>query len=91
MERRVSRRCSFQVRLAKTYGLVISDFKMAPMSGLDLLRAVRADEALRATRYILTTASMDPQTVLSAKRAGVDSYLLKPFTPKQLVQKLEAL
>jgi two-component system chemotaxis response regulator CheY len=65
---------------AKPYGLVISEMNMKPMGGLALLRAVRAGQMLRDTIFILTSASLSPENVIAAKRAGVDNYLLKPFT-----------
>ena len=64
---------------------------MEPMGGLDLLRTVRADPDLKATPFILTTASRAPDIVFAAKRLGADHYLLKPFTPKQLAEKIEII
>jgi two-component system chemotaxis response regulator CheY len=75
----------------KVYGLVISDLQMEPMGGLQLLRAVRADEKLRRIPFIMTSASMEAPHVVAAKHAGVDAYLLKPFTPTQLKAKLDAV
>ena len=73
------------------YGLVISDLDMQPMNGLHLLRAVRADAALQRTPFILTTASMAGENIIAARHAGVDAYLLKPFTPEALKAKIEAV
>jgi two-component system chemotaxis response regulator CheY len=75
----------------KSYGLVISDLNMEPLGGLDLLRKVRSDSELNAIPFILTTASRAPDSVLAAKRLGADNYLLKPFTPKQLAEKIETI
>lgn len=75
---------------AKRYGLVISDLNMEPMSGLDLLRAVRADEAIKNTPFILTTANASSATAVAAKRAGVSTYIVKPFGPAVLKEKVEA-
>jgi two-component system chemotaxis response regulator CheY len=82
---------ALQMMQDKPYGLVISDVNMEPMGGLDLLRTVRADPGLKATPFILTTASRAPDTVFAAKRLGADHYLLKPFTPKQLAEKIEII
>lgn len=69
---------------AKRYGLVLSDLNMQPMNGLELLREVRTDPDLKPTPFILTTTSLHAASVVAAKRAGVDTYLLKPFTVSQL-------
>ena len=74
----------------KTYDLVISDLNMDGMSGLKLVRAVRQDPQLCATPFILTTASPVIENALAAKQAGVDFYLLKPFTAEVLKQKVHA-
>ena len=60
---------ALQMMQDKPYGLVISDVNMEPMGGLDLLRTVRADPGLKATPFILTTASRAPDTVFAAKRS----------------------
>ena len=75
----------------KTYGLVISDLHMQPMSGLQLLRKMRANLAFQNTRFLMTTASRSADAVVAAKHAGVDAYLLKPFTPDQLKEKLREI
>jgi two-component system chemotaxis response regulator CheY len=76
---------------SKAYGLVISDLNMGSFGGLDLLRKVRADVELKHTPFILTTASREAESVLAAKRLGADHYLLKPFTPRQLAEKIEII
>lgn len=75
----------------KRYGLVISDLNMDGMNGLQLLKAIRSDEKLNHVYFILTTASLDSENVIAAKRLGADSFILKPFSPKVLREKLEAL
>jgi two-component system, chemotaxis family, chemotaxis protein CheY len=72
----------------RRYQLVISDWRMQPMTGLQLLRAIRQDEDLRHTRFLLMTASSDHGLPLAAKNGGADGYLLKPFTPQQLRAKV---
>ena len=75
---------------AKPYGLVISDWNMSPMTGLDLLLEVRADESLRDTRFIMVTAEGKLESVIAARKAGVDSYIVKPFNAQSLRTKIEA-
>ncbi len=74
---------------AGDYGLVISDWNMAPMTGLDLLHEVRADARLRATPFIMITAESKTENVIAAKQAGVSNYIVKPFNAETLQSKIE--
>lgn len=71
------------------YGLVISDWNMQPMTGLELLREVRADTRLRATPFIMVTAESKAENVVAAKQAGVSNYIVKPFNAETLRDKIE--
>ncbi len=71
------------------YGLVISDWNMQPMTGLELLREVRADSRLRATPFIMVTAESKAENVVAAKQAGVSNYIVKPFNAETLRDKIE--
>ncbi|MBX6367226.1 MAG: chemotaxis response regulator CheY [Rhodospirillales bacterium] len=73
------------------YGLVISDWNMEPMSGLELLKSVRANNALKDTPFIMVTAEGKPENVVTAKEAGVNNYIVKPFSPDVLKKKIEAV
>ncbi len=75
----------------RSYQLVICDMHMSPVNGLQLLRSVRQDHDLKSTRFLLMTGSVEPSTVIAAKQAGADAYLLKPFTPEQLKGKVEQI
>src|SRR4051812_37903283 len=66
------------------FGLVIADMVMAPVSGLDILRAVRADERLKHLPVILTTPSPQEALVVAAKELKVDGILVKPFDTNTL-------
>lgn len=76
---------------AKTYGLVISDWNMEPMTGYELLRQVRADGVLKATPFIMITAESKTENVVAAKKAGVSNYIVKPFNAQTLKTKIEAV
>lgn len=76
---------------AKSYGLVISDWNMELMTGFDLLREVRSDPALKRTPFILVTAESKTENVVSAKKAGVDNYILKPFDAHTLKAKIDSV
>lgn len=70
-------------------GLVVSDWNMPKMTGLDLLKAIRADEDLKSTPFIMVTAEGQKENVIEAVKAGVDNYIVKPFTPETFSEKLE--
>ncbi len=71
------------------FGLVISDWNMAPMTGLDLLKEVRADARLKDTPFIMITAESKTENVVAAKQAGVSNYIVKPFNAETLREKIE--
>ncbi len=72
----------------KDCGLVISDWNMEPMSGLQLLKEVRADVKLKELPFIMITAESKSENVISAKEAGVSNYIVKPFNAATLKGKL---
>jgi two-component system, chemotaxis family, chemotaxis protein CheY len=67
---------------------VISDWNMAPMTGLQLLQEVRADAKLKATPFIMVTAESKAENVVAAKQAGVSNYIVKPFNAETLRDKI---
>ncbi len=75
----------------KNFGLVISDWNMEPMTGLQLLREVRADNQLKALPFIMITAESKKENVVTAKEAGVSNYIVKPFNAQTLKMKLESV
>jgi two-component system, chemotaxis family, chemotaxis protein CheY len=75
----------------KRYGLVLSDWNMAPMSGIELLKQVRADQALAQTPFIIMSAESKTENAVAAKQAGVDSYLVKPFNAETLKSRIDAV
>ena len=72
----------------KNFGLVISDWNMEPMTGLQLLKEVRADVKLKNTPFIMVTAESKTENVVAAKAAGVNNYIVKPFNAATLKQKI---
>ncbi|MBN9543675.1 MAG: response regulator [Alphaproteobacteria bacterium] len=75
----------------KTFGLIISDWNMEPMSGLELLKKVRADDRYKTTPFIMVTAESKTENVVAAKEAGVNNYIVKPFNAETLKQKLTSV
>jgi two-component system, chemotaxis family, chemotaxis protein CheY len=69
--------------------LIISDFNMPEMDGLTLLRAVRGHPVARKVPFILLTGRGDRELVVTAAQAGVNNYLVKPFTADTLRAKIE--
>lgn len=74
-----------------TFNLVISDWNMEPMTGLQLLKEVRADAKLKSTPFIMVTAESKVENVAAAKEAGVNNYIVKPFNAETLKQKITAV
>jgi two-component system chemotaxis response regulator CheY len=73
---------------SNSIGLVISDWNMERMTGLQLLREVRADANLKDTPFIMITAESKTENVVAAKEAGVSNYIVKPFNAETLRNKL---
>ncbi|MDJ0948484.1 MAG: response regulator [Alphaproteobacteria bacterium] len=75
----------------KSYGLVISDWNMEPMTGLQLLREVRSDDELKEMPFIMVTAESKSENVVAAKEAGVSNYIVKPFNAETLKSKISSV
>ncbi len=73
------------------FDLVISDWNMEPMTGLQLLKEVRADNTLKKTPFIMITAESKTENVVAAKEAGVNNYIVKPFNVATLRTKLSSV
>jgi len=76
---------------AKSYGLVISDWNMEPMTGLELLKHVRSDDKLKNLPFIMVTAESKTENVIAAKAAGVSNYIVKPFNAATLKAKIDSV
>ena len=72
-----------------SFGLVISDWNMQPMTGLELLQEVRQDPRLKMLPFIMITAESKTENVVAAKQAGVSNYIVKPFNAETLKEKIE--
>jgi two-component system chemotaxis response regulator CheY len=75
----------------RNYGLVISDWNMQPTTGLELLKKVRANGQTAKLPFIMVTAEARTENVVVARQAGVNNYIIKPFTQAVLKQKLTAV
>lgn len=70
---------------------LITDWNMPKVSGAELTRAVRARDDCRSLPIIMVTARSVRDDILTAMEAGVDSYVVKPFTPQVLREKIDAV
>ena len=70
------------------FDIVVSDWNMPKMTGLDLLKKVRADEKYSKIPFVLLTAEADESQTAEAKEAGVDNYIIKPFSADILKERL---
>jgi two-component system chemotaxis response regulator CheY len=68
--------------------LVVSDWNMPKMTGIELLRAIRQDGALKDTPVLMVTAESKKENIIEAIQAGVNNYIVKPFNSKTLEEKL---
>ncbi len=73
------------------YGLVVSDWNMPNMEGIELLRKVRVEAGISEIPFLMVTAEAEKEKVIEAIKAGVDNYIVKPFTAEILKEKLEKI
>ena len=71
--------------------LIVSDWVNPGMTGLEFLKAVRADAKLKGTAFIMVTSESDKEKIMEAVQAGVDQYIVKPFNAMQLEEKINAI
>ena len=75
----------------ESFGFVISDWNMPVMTGIELLRAIRADEKLKAIPVLMVTAEAQKENLVEAIQAGVSNYIVKPFTAEILQEKMNKI
>jgi two-component system chemotaxis response regulator CheY len=73
---------------SEPFQLVLSDWNMPNLMGIDLLRKVRADAKTQKTPFLLVTAEAEVAQIKEAVTAGVDGYVTKPFSPQTISEKL---
>ena len=79
---------AFKKLQEKQYSLIISDWNMEPMTGMELLKLVRAHATLKNTPFIMVTAESKIENIVAAKQAGVSNYIVKPFNAETLKTKM---
>ena len=71
------------------FELVITDWEMSKMSGLQLLQQIRADPELKQIPVLMVSEDTNPQNIVAATKAGVNAYLIKPFELASFAEKME--
>jgi two-component system chemotaxis response regulator CheY len=82
---------AFSMLKSEKIDFVISDWNMPTMTGLELLKAVRADSELGKTPFLMVTAEALKENVVQAVKAGVNNYIVKPFTAEVLNEKIDRI
>ncbi|WP_199096926.1 chemotaxis response regulator CheY [Dyella sp. ASV21] len=70
------------------FDMVVTDWNMPNMTGIDLLRAIRAEPTLKSIPVLMVTAENNREQIIAAAQAGVNGYIVKPFTAATLQEKL---
>lgn len=73
------------------FDFVVTDWNMPGMQGIDLLRAIRADDSLKHLPVLMVTAEAKKEQIVAAAQAGVNGYVVKPFTAATLKEKLDKI
>ena len=73
------------------FDFLVTDWNMPGMSGIDLLRQVRQDERLKSLPVLMVTAEAKREQIIEAAQAGVNGYVVKPFTAQALKEKIEKI
>ncbi len=70
---------------------IVSDWNMPKMTGIELLKKVRADDNLQDIPFLMVTAEAQKENIVEAVKARVSNYIVKPFTPETLGEKIEKI
>ena len=73
------------------FEMIVSDWNMPNMTGLELLKAVRADPKLKHIPFLMVTAEAEKENIIEAVKSGVSNYVVKPFTGQTLKEKLDRI
>ncbi|MFO7885849.1 MAG: response regulator [Desulfobacteraceae bacterium] len=82
---------ALEVLEKQSVDLVISDWNMPKMTGLELLKILRGDKRYARIPFLMVTAEAQKQNVIEAVQAGVSNYVVKPFTAEAISEKLEKI
>ncbi|MBW2308206.1 MAG: chemotaxis response regulator CheY [Deltaproteobacteria bacterium] len=76
---------------ADKFDLIVSDWNMPNMSGLELLKAIRSSQELKEIPFLMVTAEAKKDNIIEAVKAGASNYIVKPFTEEVIQKKLEEM
>jgi len=82
---------ALQILQSSKFDIVLSDWNMEPVDGLELLKTIRSNPLTQRTPFIMSTGNKEREKVQIAIKAGVNNYIVKPFTVEQLQKKIEAV
>lgn len=82
---------ALQALKKEKFDLILSDWNMPQMPGIELLKAVRSDDELKDIPFLMVTAEADKGNIVEAVKLGVSNYVVKPFTAETISEKLEKI
>ncbi len=82
---------AWEILQKETVDFIVSDWNMPKMPGIELLKKVRADEKLKDIPFLMVTAEAQKENIIEAVKAKVSNYIVKPFTPETLGEKIEKI
>ena len=82
---------ALQLLRSTSFDFVVTDWNMPGMTGIDLLRSIRADAALKTLPVLMVTAENSREQIIAAAQAGVNGYIVKPFTAVTLKEKIDRI
>ncbi len=82
---------ALKILKSQSIDFIVSDWNMPNMTGLELLKAVRADDEIKDIPFLMVTAEALKENIVEAVKAGVSNYIVKPFTAETLKGKIEKI
>jgi two-component system chemotaxis response regulator CheY len=76
---------------AEKFDFVVSDWNMPNMTGIELLKSIRANDALKSLPVLMVTAEAKKENIIEAAKSGASGYIVKPFTAATLDEKLNKI
>ena len=84
-------KAALKVLKKETIDLILCDWNMPEMPGIDLLKAIKSDDELKHIPFVMVTAEAQKENIVEAVKAGVNNYIVKPFTAETVTEKLNAI
>ena len=84
-------KAALKVLKKENIDLILCDWNMPEMPGIELLKAIRSDDELKKIPFVMVTAEAQKDNIIEAVKAGVNSYIVKPFTPETVNEKLNII